>query len=514
MTARRRITLTVLALLLAFWMFVAWSIPYNPIDDFQWGMEDGLRWWLGGLLNGRYVGNLFSILMCRFQLGKAVIGGGTMFLIPVLSAVLAARGDETRFLPALLLCNSCVLLMSDIMWQSVYGWVSGLSIYGVSAMLFLLWLLTLRRVERERKHPRTWGGLMLGFTLALGMFVENLTLLVLGGSVILALYSLRDRELRLPFLACLLGAALAMLPMFCNGVVRELTSSGSAIHGLRNLIFEPGDSLLVILQKILGWYVGRVLPICFLRGVQTALPLSLLTVFALWSGPLRLLTPLGVLPLAFHLYMTGPVDFWDLEAGPMWMLVSLLCWLLPLLALLVQHETSWRVRWGRALILLAAPLSLLPFTLTDTMGHRMYYFPMFMVALAAADTAAPLLRRLPVTCLAAAALAVLMVPRLGIAHTLLDCTRLREQLTREAVETGADALLLPTDRYQWVITYSRNPENMEYACYYRRFYHIPDDVTLIFLRPGSYETWPDISPEMWEGRLEFWPSDDFTSSLP
>ena len=93
MTARRRITLTVLALLLAFWLFVAWSIPYSPIDDFQWGMEDGLRWWLGGLLNGRYVGNFFTVVMCRFPPVKTLMMGGGMFLIPVLTAVLAARGD-------------------------------------------------------------------------------------------------------------------------------------------------------------------------------------------------------------------------------------------------------------------------------------------------------------------------------------------------------------------------------------------------------------------------------------
>ena len=44
-----------LALLTAaflFCLFLAWAVPYSYVDDMQWGMEQGLNWWLGGLLNG------------------------------------------------------------------------------------------------------------------------------------------------------------------------------------------------------------------------------------------------------------------------------------------------------------------------------------------------------------------------------------------------------------------------------------------------------------------------------
>ena len=55
---------------------------------------------------------------------------------------------------------------------------------------------------------------------------------------------------------------------------------------------------------------------------------------------------------------------------------------------------------------------------------------------------------------------------------------------------------------------------MEYASYFRQFYGISEDVTLIFLPGGSDRTWPDYTLEQWENRLEFAPSDDFVSSLP
>lgn len=73
--------------------------------------------------------------------------------------------------------------------------------------------------------------------------------------------------------------------------------------------------------------------------------------------------------------------------------------------------------------------------------------------------------------------------------TVLGCTTLREELTSQAVEQGNDTLILPTDRYERVVWHTRNPWNVEYADYYRQFYHIPDQVTLVILPAGSYECW-------------------------
>ena len=517
MTARRRITLTVLALLLAFWMFVAWSIPYNPIDDFQWGMEDGLRWWLGGLLNGRYVGNFFTVVMCRFPPVKTLTMGGGMFLIPVLTAVLAARGDETRFLSTLLLSNLCILLMPPIVWQEIYGWVSGFSIYGVSTLLFLTWLLVLRYRAEPGPDPaprrRVWICALFLLTLALGMFVENLTLLLLGACLSLTIRTLRLRPSLSLFAACLLGAALAAAPMFCNGVVRELSGSGSAVNGLRTLIFSPGDSPAAVAAAVAGRYVKWVLPYGFLRGIHLALPLSLLTASALWNGPLRPLAPLGLLPLAFHRFLKALPFYWDAEPGPGWILVSALCWLLPVLALLVQRE-EWPLRRNLLMVYLAAPLSLLPLAPLNTIGHRLCFFPMVMLILAAAATAAPLLRPLPVICGTAAVLAALMVLWGGRNAASLACTQLREQLIREAARTGQKVLVLPTERSETAPGNVRDPENLEYASYFRRFYHISEDVTLVFPGEGSFEYWPDIPQELWDNRLVLPPSDDFTPSLP
>ena len=81
-------------------------------------------------------------------------------------------------------------------------------------------------------------------------------------------------------------------------------------------------------------------------------------------------------------------------------------------------------------------------------------------------------------------------------------------------ETGEKQLILPSDRYSRIFWVDRNPWNVEYASYFRKFYGISEDVTLIFLPGGSDGTWPDYTPEQWEERLELAPSDDFVPSLP
>ena len=96
----------VLVFSLIFYLFLALSVPYSATDDWLWGMEEGLRWWLGGMLNGRYAGNFFAVVMCRFPAVKVLAMGLTMFLLPFLMALLAARGEERRFLPLFLACNA------------------------------------------------------------------------------------------------------------------------------------------------------------------------------------------------------------------------------------------------------------------------------------------------------------------------------------------------------------------------------------------------------------------------
>lgn len=512
MTQRRKTALrrAVLAAALICYLFIAWAVPYSCTDDLQWGMEQGVRWWKYGLLNGRYAGNLCAVLMCHFPPVKVLLMGGCMFAIPVLMAVLMARGDREKLLPMFLAANGMILLMPPVMWIELYGWVSGFGNYGVSAVVFLTFLLLVRQAHRRKDRLKVRAAVLFGWTLVMGLFVETLSILFVGVTLVLGVYAqVWDRKLRLPYWAAFAGAVLAAALMFSNGVLAELLGQGTALQGLRNLTFPPGSGPLAAGISILKWYFRRLLPIAFLRGFHMALPMGLIIALGFWNSRARPMALLGLLPVGTFLLIWGTGDYetWVHAAA------GCLCWGLTFLALAaVRCETELKIR--RLLLFLAAPLALLPLAATTTLGHRFYFLPTLILIMLAMDLAAPLLTARAGTWAAGLAAAGLMVLWGYRGTVTASCTLARNAEIRRVVAAGEDRLILPTDRYYRIFWVDRNPWDAEYASYFRKFYGIPEDVTLIFLPGGSDETWPDYTPEQWEERLELAPSDDFVPSLP
>lgn len=499
----------VLAAALIYYLFIAWAVPYSCTDDLQWGMEQGVRWWKYGLLNGRYAGNLCAVLMCHFPPVKVLLMGGCMFAIPVLMAVLMARGDRERFLPMFLAANGMILLMPPIMWIEVYGWVSGFGNYGVSAAAFLAFLLLVRQAHRKKDRLRARAALLFGWALVMGLFVETLSLLFVGVTLVLGVYSMWDRPLRLPYWAGFAGSVLAAALMFSNGVLAELLGQGVALQGLRNLTFPPDSGLLAAGVSIVKWYLHRLLPIAFLRGIHMALPMAVIITLGFWNSRLRPLAVLGLLPFGtfFLIWSTEDYMTWSHAAA------GCLCWGLTFLALAAAGcELELKIR--RLLLFLAAPLALLPLAATTTLGQRFYFLPTLILIMLAMDLAVPLLTARAGTWAAGLATVGLMLLWGYRGAGTAACTLARSAEIRRVAAAGEKQLVLPTDRYNRIFWVTRNPWNLEYASYFRQFYGISEDVTLIFLPGGSDETWPDYTPEQWEDRWEVPPSDDFVSTLP
>ena len=139
-TALRR---TVFAGILLFDLYVAGTVFYSPLDDWQWSMDIGIWWLKTGVLNGRYMGNLFAVVMTRLPWLKTLFMALCMFALPYFMARLAARGRRERDLPLFVACKAGILLMPSVMWRETYFWVSGFGNFVVPTAGFLLLLLLL-----------------------------------------------------------------------------------------------------------------------------------------------------------------------------------------------------------------------------------------------------------------------------------------------------------------------------------------------------------------------------------
>ena len=505
-TALRRV---ILAAVLLFDLYVARAVFYSPLDDWQWSMDMGIEWWLSGMLNGRYVGNLVAVILTRSVLLKTLSIGLGMFALPYLMARLLARGQQDHLLLLFVTCNAGVFLVPSRIWRETFFWVSAFGNFVVPTVGFLGLLLLLRRADRSHTRPAAWSVLLFFYMLILGLFLENLTILFAGACLLMLLLSFRDPFFRLLSLVMLAGTLAAAFLMFSNGIITDLVETGNAVNSYRRLSFSLDDGLIAAVYSVLRQYLGELLPRAFDLGPYLAIPLAVITFFGFWDSPFRPACVLALFPIVHNVVI---LKTQVILSRPGW-IASCISWSLPLLALLV-NRSDWykKLRW--LLLYFAAPLSLLPLAFTSSLVYRHFFFPMVLLILIAVDLAQPVLFRRWGGVVPAVMLVGLMLWWGIPCHTIRGCTLLRDELIAQAHETGATTLVLPTDRYQFTVWWARNPWDVEKSHYFCQVYGFSDDITLIFLPVGSYETWPNISQEQWDARVELHPSPDYTPVIP
>ncbi len=110
---RRKAYLCAVFIMLAFYIFIGFCVPYCH-DDWDWGLEIGMDRWIHATLNSRYVGSFFIIIMTRSEIIKTFVIGLTMFAIPLLIERLSCKN---RSLKRYLISNFLLLFIPKLMWQ-------------------------------------------------------------------------------------------------------------------------------------------------------------------------------------------------------------------------------------------------------------------------------------------------------------------------------------------------------------------------------------------------------------
>ena len=499
---RRPVRLLVLAAMLAGCLWLAWNVPYTQ-DDWTWGQPIGLEWWRTGALNNRYVGTFFAVVMTRMPVVKTLVMGLTMVALPLLAAAAAPGADgKSRFVLSLL-GGGLLMTMPAVSWRQTYGWVSAFSNF-VVLDVWMLALILLARAGTARGY-RGWGVPVLLFPLALTgqLFAENVSALTAIAALGLAVWSLRTGRGRASALSLLAGALAGLVLMFYNPLYSDLAATGYALDGIRHLTFSMDEGVWNILKVLLRRYFGTILPTLFENyySIWAAACIgALYRAYKRKNFPRILLIPAG-------LVCAGAVwDSWRtmeaLRLDGSWVHPSqLLRAALPfaavmVLAILLLASMSWRewlpqlALWGGALALM------LPFAALDENGPRCG-FPSAVLLL---TLALSLLVDLPwgrVGRLAAGVfLAAALAFHLQIFQIVGSCRDLREQLMDEALEQGAACVVFPTEAWRYYYTWGHNPQNAQWAAAWRGFYGLPEDMELVFLPSGSYDTWPEVTQEM------------------
>lgn len=496
----------VLLVFLAACLYIAWKVPYTH-DDWDWGLPVGLERLKSASLNSRYAGTVMVLAMTRSQLFKTLVLGGGMFLIPFLAARLAAE-DRRQDWAALTAAGGAALFsMPMLSWQQTFGWVSAFANFGVGAVAMLgILLLWQRSFSPNVRRPALLAAALFFLCLIGQLFAENQTLALLGAGVVTGGYALVTRKARLPVLAGTAGCLLGGMLMFGNPLYGQLASSGTAVEGVRHLVFEPGQGLGEILAVVLERGFTVVLPSLFESFPGVCLLASVGCLWRLWRGQARWYWQ--VLAAGWSLFYSAQcwvvmeqlrrLDTWQCPWQPV-RIAGAVIQLLLILTVVVWD--GGKNRNARLLLLLAVVVMLAPFVLVEDHGARCTFSSAVALLVLGLSLLDGVGARRGFQAAAVLALAVSVGFHVQAYHRIGQAERIRQGQMAQAVASGASSVVLPTEGWDLSYSWLRNPQSELRIGYFRAFYHLPEEMEVIFLPPGSAELWPDIPETMWQSAL-------------
>lgn len=505
MRNRRRLPyITLILFLFCFSVYIAWRVPYTH-DDWDWGREMGITYWLTGTFNNRYVGSFFVILMTRSPIFKTLIMAVTMTCLPLLCAYLSNTPPRNHVYSSIL-TYFVAFAMPVITWRQTYGWVAGFSNFTMGSLFLMALLSVLKYFLQSPRHSRLVCSVsfLLGF--AAQLCSENISFFFpfFLVAIILLTRVWKRPEQRTVFLFALFGTILGTALMFFNPLYVKLATTGVSKEQFRSLTFSLSDPFITILHSLMSHFFCNILPSLY----ETHPVLVIFLSFGVWLDlfPVRRNVAFG-LSLPMLLYGIGccycavqmrqtfdwqPASLTLRTIGAIGFTVLwfISVWLSP-------HAHKWRVL---AFSLFAFAL-VTPFAVISNMGPRCYHISHFCLLTAGASLYDRVHFNRPGKLLVCTALA-LTIARLTLAYTAIGaCTELRQELTEQALQAQSDTLVLPSVSSRYTYSWGYNPQSDLRAEHYREYYGLPENMTLIFLPYDSADLWPDIPEQMYEDAM-------------
>ena len=261
--------------ILYIWIFS--NTPYAAADDWWWGLDHGMREFLTGSANSRYVSNLLEIIVTRSVFLKAVLHGliaaATPFFVAVLVKTrtrsgLDLNGKADRLPEAVLLLSNILFLTVPMdVWQDSYGWIGAFSNFGFALCFLGAFQLLVSRIVLDEVPCFSWlAGLgYFIFGICIQLVLENVTIYVFLVDLILLIIMMiekRSKAAKRLMLLMLAGNAVGFSIMFSSSIYQSLMHSGSAVNGYRTLSFDLHDNLfhifLLLNNRFVYFYPNRI----------------------------------------------------------------------------------------------------------------------------------------------------------------------------------------------------------------------------------------------------------------
>ena len=380
------------------WIFS--NTPYSIIDDIWWGRDVGMKAFLAGSENSRYVGNLLEIIVTRSEFLKAVLHGliATFihFYIAVLVKTRARPGpvlsEKADRLPetVLLLSNVLLLTVPVDVWQDIYGRIAGFSNFGLAVFFLVVFQLLVFRLVLDEGSGFSWltGLGYFFFGVCIQLVLENVTLYVFLVDVFLLIIMMirkRSKAAKCLMLLMLAGNTVGLFIMFSSSIYQSLLHSGTAVGGYRTLTFDLHDSLFniirVLCERFMYFYPDRI----FGNNWLMCSLICVLLFFLGGRGKKLVRAGIRLFALFFFVYFVfvrfcGPLEDytsrWN-EMRAQWLNMLFFCGVF--LSVLLLPWSGARMRKILVLFWVSVPGIVLPLIAVKLIGPRYFFLSSFFL---------------------------------------------------------------------------------------------------------------------------------------
>lgn len=395
----KNLSLLVFGISFFFFGFLMWCAPFSS-DDLEFAtyrtlpLREVVRYVLE-YGNGRFVGNLFGVLMVRWPvfgwIGKAFVMASSVVLLP---ALVDRRSPADYLLTFLLIVG-----VDPVLFGEVYVWTSGFNNYiaPIWCTMVILWII---RSTRDNSGVFSRGGIcLLVFLLgtASQLYIEHSSGVNLLLALSAVLYCALRRNFRqlIPCGCWLLGTAVGMALMFLIPVWFYVEANHSVNYRYTYLgnLFELVYSCLRNAIKLGEHFWGlNTLPVCLGATVTLLLPRR-----KKWKHDAMLLGICQTVTAGLLLSQLAAINGYWGEIALLQHTVTLGC-ILVVLAIWMLAAFSLedeKLRLGVVLSLVFAVISLAPLLVVSPIPMRVIYQSYFFVAAAALMCIGEYLDRMP-----------------------------------------------------------------------------------------------------------------------
>lgn len=231
----KRHRFTILGFLIVF--MIALCFPYTG-DDWEWGatpltFESFKVLLKNPNVNGRYLGNLFVMVMTKNAIIRALIMA--VVLVSIVNMVKKITGAHRYAIWLFFLLTPIEVARQSIVWTS------GFTNYVISTLFLLLCVVSWQKSCKGDISVVACGGNLLLF-FASSFFVENMTIFLLIANLGMNIwYVIKNKKLNVPLIFALVGSVLGTTLMFIqpayHNVAKGLDSYRSMGGGIANVIW-------------------------------------------------------------------------------------------------------------------------------------------------------------------------------------------------------------------------------------------------------------------------------------